>query len=453
MLIDGQLLLQYIGPVIIITLLVIIGKTFFVSAGALLSGTPLKQSVQAGTSMSQIGEFSFIIATVGISLKVTADYLYPIAVGVSVLTVFTTPYMMRFSEPLYVFLEKKLPRKWLNNINNYSSVSGNLKAETDWQRVIKAFLQLIFVNVIIIIGLILLTIQFIKPFLEENISNNLTARIVTAIIAFLLMMPFVWGLTGRRIHSSAYRALWLDEKYNRGPLVLLEIVRNAIAVILIGVFLLEMFNWYWALAGTALMMIIVLVLFRRKLQGFYQRLEKRFVQNLTEKELTNRHDHLSPWDAHLATYDVDASLPYIGKTLEELGWREKYGVNIAYIHRGNEVIIAPKKGDQIFPFDNLGVIGTDQQLHTFGLILVTNKESHILANDKEHVSLQTILVDENTKLKGKTIRESGLAEHALVVGIERQGRRILNPSSTTVFEWDDLIWIVGDRRKIRKMFS
>src|SRR5688500_14877611 len=115
------------------------------------------------------------------------------------------------------------------------------------------------------------------------------------------MMPFVWGLTGKRPHSTAYRALWLDEKYNRGPLVALEVVRNAIAVILTGIMLLELFNWYIALAGTALMMVVVLVLFKKKLQTFYQRLEKRFVQNLTEKELSNRQDHLSPWDAHLAS--------------------------------------------------------------------------------------------------------------------------------------------------------
>jgi CPA2 family monovalent cation:H+ antiporter-2 len=452
MLIDGKLLLQYIVPVCVITFLVIFGKTFFVTVGAIISGRPLKQALQAGTSMSQIGEFSFIIATLGISLNVTSSYLYPIAVGVSVITVFATPYMIRLAVPLNDFLQRTLPEKWLRNMNSYSAASDNLRGESDWKKFLKAFVQLLFVNGIIIVALLLLSVHFVNPYLEKQFSNNFTARLVTAIITLIIMMPFVWGLTGRRIHSSAYRALWLDAKYNRGPLVVVEILRNAVAIVLVGVFLLEMFNWYWALSGTVLMMIIVTVLFRKKLQTFYSRIEQRFIQNLNEKESSTRQDHLSPWDAHLSSYEIDPSVPYIGQTLEELAWREKFGINIAFIERGNKIIIAPKKGEQIFPYDNVGVIGTDQQLQEFASILHSKADGHSVGDDKTHVRLQAIRVDEHTKLKNKSIRESGLTEMGLVVGIERNGERVLNPSSNEKLLWDDLIWIVGDRRKINQLF-
>ncbi|MBL0884646.1 MAG: cation:proton antiporter, partial [Chitinophagaceae bacterium] len=134
MMINLQILVDYAVPVLILTLSVIMGKTIFVASGALLSGRPLKQAVQAGTSMSQIGEFSFIIATLGVSLNVTSSYLYPIAVGVSVITTFTTPYMIKLAEPLYQFLLKVLPDKWITGLEKYSSSSQIIESESNWKQ-------------------------------------------------------------------------------------------------------------------------------------------------------------------------------------------------------------------------------------------------------------------------------------------------------------------------------
>lgn len=455
MLIDPQILVDYAIPVLILTLSVIFGKTIFVASGALLAGRPLKQAVQAGTSMSQIGEFSFIIATLGVSLEVTSSYLYPIAVGVSVITTFTTPYMIKLAEPLYQFLLKVLPEKWITGLEKYSSSSQIIESESNWKRLLHFYIQIIILNGVIMIALSLLVAYFLEPFLQKSITDPLTAKIIAAFIGLIVMAPFIWALTVKKMSKSAYAALWLDRKYSHGPLVMLEIARNAIAVLLVGFMLRQLFSFWIAVGGTLVAMLVIGVVFRQRLQKFYQRLEDRFLQNLHERELLEQNktqSHLSPWDAHLTHYKISPHAGFIGKTLEELQWRESYGINVAFIERGNKVMFAPARAEKIFPFDNIGVIGTDQQMLEFGKIMVPYVED--VDTEKELVELEKIVVDEHTRLKGLTIRESGIREktNGLVVGIERKGERILNPSSFTQLEWDDIVWIVGNRKKIQQLY-
>ncbi len=455
MLIDPQILVEYAIPVLILTLSVILGKTIFVSSGALLAGRPLKQAVQAGTSMSQIGEFSFIIATLGVSLEVTSSYLYPIAVGVSVITTFTTPYMIKLAEPLYQFLLKVLPEKWITGLEKYSSSSQIIESESNWKRLLHFYIQIIILNGVIMIALSLLVAYFVEPFLQRSIADSMTAKIIAASIGLIVMAPFIWALTVKKMNKSAYAALWLDRKYSHGPLVMLEIARNAIAVLLVGFMLRQLFSFWIAVGGTLVAMLVIGVVFRQRLQKFYQRLEDRFLQNLHERELLEQNktqSHLSPWDAHLTHYKISPHAGFIGKTLEDLQWREDYGINVAFIERGNKVLFAPARTEKIFPFDNIGVIGTDQQMLEFGKIMVPYVEE--VDSEKELVELEKIVVDEHTRLKGLTIRESGIREktNGLVVGIERKGERILNPSSFTQLEWDDIVWIVGNRKKIQQLY-
>lgn len=209
--------------------------------------------------------------------------------------------------------------------------------------------------------------------------------------------------------KSAYAALWLDRKYSHGPLVMLEIARNAIAVVLVGFLLRQLFDFWIAAGGTLAVMLVIGILFRQRLQRFYQRLEDRFLENLHEKELLEQNktqSHLSPWDAHLTQYCISPHAGYIGKALEELQWRESFGINVAFIERGNRVMFAPARSERIFPFDNIGVIGTDQQMLEFGKIMIPFSEE--ADTEKELVELEKIVVDEHTRLKGLTIRESGI---------------------------------------------
>lgn len=456
MLIDLDVLVQYAAPVIILTLVVIVGKTLFVTAGSLLAGLPLKQSIQSGMSMSQIGEFSFIIATLGLSLGVISNYLYPIAVGVSVITTFTTPYMIRFADPFYAGLEKRLPEKWKANLNRYSSGVQTIQAESDWKIVLQSYMALIITNSVVIVAMIVLAIRFLSPFISVNFQSKVFGDVITTIISLAVMSPFIWALTVKKIHKHAYTNLWLDKKYNRGPLVILEIFRNVLAVVFLYVLLSQLFAPFIALAVALLVMVVVLVIFKQRMQLFYTRIERRFLMNLNARNViegTDVKNAISPWDAHLAYFVISPEADFVGISLSELQWREKYGINIASIERGKKIIDVPLRNEMLFPNDKIAVIGTDEQLQVFRYVVEPAAEVPQPDAAKDEVSLHKIIVDNHNKLRGKTIRDSGIREitGGLVVGVERDGKRLINPESTLRFEWDDVIWVVGDWRKIKEL--
>lgn len=453
LLIEPDLLMKYIGPVFILSVVVILGKTIHVTFGALLSGQPLKQSMQAGMSLAQIGEFSFIIATLGLTLQVTSDYLYPIAVGVSVITTFTTPYMIRLADPFYNWLSPKLPIKWRMAINQYSTGAQTIQAESDWRIVLRSYLLVMASNSVIIIAIIFLSATYLLPLLQASIGGVYTPAILTATLTLAAAVPFFWGLAIRRLHSLSYRNLWLDKKYNHGPLVMLEVVRNMLLVVLVGFMVTQLFSTMAALVAILPVIVVVLLVFARRLNSFYARIEKRFLSNLNQREQMqgSATGDLTPWDAHIAYFIMPPESTVVGKSLMDLAWREQYGINIAYIERGSILIPAPERTDVLYPFDKIAVIGTDVQLEQFRRIL----ESAILParNGQEEITLTRVIVDEHIAVRGKTLRNSGIREatNGLIVGIERKGRRILNPDSTTIFEWEDIVWIVGDRKKIEEL--
>lgn len=469
MLIDPVTIMEYKWPVIIVTLLTLFGKLFSTTIGALLSGQPLKQSVQVGMSMAQIGEFAFIVASLGLTLGVTSDFLFPVAVGASAITTFTTPYMIKFSEPFYNWIVKIIPKKWVVAINNYSSSAQNIQAESNWKTLMKAYGTIALSNGTVILALILLSIRFMMPFLNENIEDETWRGIVAVVVSLGIASPFLWAFMAKRPNNMAYKELWLDKKYSHGPLLVLEILRIIVGVLMIGFWVNRLFSATVAILIAVPFIIVVLLVFSKRIQRFYQRIEKRFMINLNARETAEEHlvakralennfsheSDLSPWDAHLVDLEVDPHMEFIGKPLIELAWREKYGINIAYIKRGNQLIYAPGRMNRLLPFDQIGIIATDDQMQQFKPVFDVKENHDQEGHNIGDIVLQQIVVDEHNRLKGMTIRHSGIRErtHGLVVGIERNKERMLNPASSTVFEWNDIVWIVGDRKKIQKLME
>ena len=151
--------------------------------------------------------------------------------------------------------------------------------------------------------------------------------------------------------------------------------------------------------------------------------------------------------------EVNPYAEYIGKTLLELAWREQYGINIVYIKRGDQLLNIPGRHARLLPFDKVGIIATDEQIQTFKPVFDAAESIPGEELDIGDISLEKILVDEHTRLKGLTIRDSGLRErtNGLIVGIQREKERMLNPDSSAVFEWGDIVWIVGERKKIMQL--
>lgn len=447
MLIDPTMMMQYALPIIAATLVLLFGKPLFVTLGAVASGQPLKIAMQSGMSLSQIGEFSFIIATLGLSLNVTSNFLYPVAVAVSVLTTFTTPYMIRFSEPLYKRLEKIIPRKWENVLNRYGVEAQNITEISDWKKVLRFYFINVTIFSVVIITIVLLSTLYLSPMF----SVYQWGQTVTAVITLIILSPFLWALAFRRTNRQAYANVWLKTS-QRGPLLVLLLSRVVLAVLFIGFLFDRLFSPWIALAGV-LVSILILALFSKKIKTFYGKIEMRFLNNYNAREIETPDTigMLSPWDTHMAIFELNSKSPYIGKTLFESRIREEYGVNIAVIERGDFIINVPGRTEYLYPNDKISVIGTDEQLENFRLHLDSTLAESQKEPTKQTVSLHHFTLGPNCPLVKKTIRESKLRERSkgLVVGIERNGKRLLNPESDLVFEANDKVWIVGNELRIQ----
>ncbi|HRO41559.1 MAG TPA: cation:proton antiporter [Flavipsychrobacter sp.] len=469
MLIDPQTIMEYKWPVIIVTFLTLFGKLFSTTLGAVLSGQPLKQSVQVGMSMAQIGEFAFIVATLGLSLGVISPFLFPVAVGASAITTFTTPYLIKFSEPAYRVLVKILPEKLITALNNYSLSTQNIGTESHWKNVLGAYMKIVATNGILLLGLVLLTIRFLVPFLQDRIENQMIVSTTALIIALIVAAPFLWALMAKRPDTISYRALWLDKKYNRGPMLMLEVLRFLVGIAFIGLLVDRLFSASIAILFVLPATVIILYLFSKRLQQFYKHIETRFLSNLNARESAaaskdalaaemlqsneQLQTELTPWHAYITDAEVNPHATFVGKTLSELAWREQYGINIAYIKRGDKIIHAPGRHNKLLPFDTVGIIATEEQMHMFRSVFEAVEVLETQLTDVRDIVLQKIKVDDYTQLAGKTIRESGVREltNGLIIGIERKNIRILNPDSVTLFERNDIVWIVGDRKRIQNL--
>ncbi|HOU03021.1 MAG TPA: cation:proton antiporter [Bacteroidales bacterium] len=468
MMIDPAVMVEYRWPILWVTLLVLFGKFLSTSAGALMSGQPLKQSVQVGMSMAQVGEFAFIVASLGLSLGVTSNFLFPVAVGVSAITTFTTPYMIKFSPAVNSLVIRIIPASWTAALNSFTSGSQDIRAKSSWQKIINAYLRNVITNSILVIAIFTASIELLLPILEEYIPNPFFCNLALLFIALAFAAPFLWALMAKRFTNLVYRELWVDKKQYIGPMFLLEISRVIIGILIIGYLLDRLFSPSIAIIVGLSAILVVIISFSDRINKLYHRLEKRFMTNLmardkeeSDKRLSEEalpgflksYPQLSVWDAHIADMEVNQNAAFIGKTLKELGWREKYGINVACIKRGDRLIFAPDKNARLLAYDHAGIIGTDEQLHNFKPVFEASERFDPAELNMEDFIVQRIMVDANNKLKGFSIRDSKIRErtNGLVIGVERNGKRILNPDSETVFEWGDIVLIAGERGKIQSV--
>ncbi|MGB3235533.1 MAG: cation:proton antiporter [Ferruginibacter sp.] len=457
-LINLNMLAHYIVPVLIISFVVVIGQLITAGTGTFISGNSLKTSFQTGMSLGSVGEFSFIIAGLGLSLKVTSDFLYPVIIAVSGITAFISPYFIRSGETVYSLFEKMLPEKWRKGLLRYSSEAQTITAASDWENVLKSFIKNVLVFSIPLIAIIYLTGVFLLPFIQSKFSG--IPIVITIIVSLLLMAPFLWWLVLRNERNESFAQIYSQKKY-RGPIWIMRGIKIFLAIFFIVFFI----NRFFSLQVTLFAAIIIFsafFIFRKKIQAFYDRIENRFILNLNDRELQDqlkeaeqhasiRNIALAPWDAHLVTFDVPPESPVAGKKLDELQWREQLGVNIAKIERGLITKLIPGKDDRIYPGDKLYVICTDWQEKKLNAVLRPSKDI-LKAGDmmQPDVVLDKFTIEKDSPFLFQSIRYSPIKTQSLglVVGIERDGKRILNPSSDTIFQENDVIWIVGEKKKV-----
>jgi len=447
MLIDPETLRQHALPIAIITVATIVGKVITTAVGALISGQSLRYSVQAGMSLAQIGEFSFIIAGLGMSLKVTSEFLYPIAISVSAITTFTTPYLIKSADKAVSALENNVPQRWLKSLERFRVASNSVTRTSDWKVFVRRSALVMVTNGVIVTSLFLLVAKYVSPELEKQLGSRV-AHPLSLLLAFIVSAPFIWAMTFGRIGGKARRTLWETRRF-AAPLLMIEIARWVVTIAICGLLSTRIVSAGVALSAVALAVIVLIFVLSRRVGTVYHWLESRFVLNLNEKEEATKSTALpalAPWDAHLVELHISPESPLIGKKLSDLMIRERYGVSIALIKRGRKVIPAPGRDDQLYPGDILQVIGSDEQIPKFKADCETSDTGAASVETIDH-ALQYILVKEDDFFAKKTIRNCGLREatQGLVVGIEKQGKRTLNPDSSLVIEPGDGLWIVGNR--------
>jgi len=466
MMINPAVIVQYGWVVLLVALLVIFGKFITTTIGAVLSGQPLKQSVEVGMSMAQIGEFAFIVATLGMSLGVISDFLFPIAVGASAITTFSTPYMIKYSDNFYKIIEKIVPKKWQEYINDYSSRTNNVKSESQSQKLIKNLLIIILINIILIFSIIILCNQVLLPALSKTM-NGILPETITLVIGLLLSIPFLWALMFKIPNYTSGAELIRDETYNRRKLLGVEIVRFIFGISLIGYFANNCFGTKIAVLAVVPVTFLFIVVFRKYIKIFYKLIEKRFVFNLHAREiaaaekdapitnlkqrLRSHHPNMSDWDVHLVNLETPQQAEYIGRTLKELQWREKFGINVVYVKRGEQIIYSPGPNVKIMPFDNVGVFASDEVLEKFQPEFYAEHSHEIPDIAVEDIVVEKICIYAGNPLAGKAISNSQIREATggMVVAIERGNDRILAPSPDFVFHEYDVIWVVGEKKRLK----
>lgn len=473
MMVDPEMIVKYGFDVLIVTLLVIFGKFISTAAGAILSGQNLKQSVQVGMSMAQIGEFAFIVATIGLTAGVISESLFPIAVAVSAITTFTTPYMIKYSENFYNLIVRILPSKVILAIDSYSVSTQTIKAESDWRKMVKGFISTITTNSIIVLAIMIGGVQLLLPLLRDIIPNFLVAGLIFFVVILLVSSPFLWGLMMKRHNNMKTSELWQNKNYNNGPLLIMELVRITIGFILIGYLADRAFSTLVSAIIVIPVIVFVLFFFSKNIQKYYSRIEDRFMSNFNSREIEGKKDnkeasiekmkekfnvadeYLSTWDIHLIDLEVSQDGEYIGKMLRELDWRETYGITVVYIKRGDKLYYAPVSTMKILPFDHIGVIASEEQMYVFKPVFDRKDTSGATDSNVDDIVLEKFVVDEDDAFNGKSIKDSGIKEktNSLIVGIERENERIVNPDADFKLKENDIVWVVGEKKQLKKIKS
>ena len=472
MLVDPQVLVDYALPIVVITLVIIIGQSVFGSLGYLLSGQPLSQAMRCGFSMAQIGEFAFIIASLGLSLGVISQFLYPVVVAVSVVTTFLTPYMIRLAEPAYKLLERRMPKSLVRNLNRFyhdPSNDGQVSesAKTVWKDLLASMLANTVIYSTLTVAVIILSFMFLLPLLTRLMAPTGIGWLPSAVcgvVVIALISPFLRSIIMKKNHSDEFRHLWAERAVNRVPLFFTIVVRCALAVGFVFYVVNRLTNLGPALLITIALVAVSAITASRWLKKRSIQLERLFVQNLRSRDIEARvhgkkrplfEGHLLDRDIHIEDFEVPRDSQWAGKSLQELRIGARFGVHISSILRGHQRINIPGGEDVIFPGDRIQVIGDDEQMHLFASSMRDELVEEDPEIEKREMKLHKMIVGADSPLIGKTMRESGLRDQygCMVVGVEEGQRNLTLVNPHRRFERGDVVWVVGEQADIEKLKS
>lgn len=461
MLVEPQVIVDYAWPIVVLVLAILLGQAVFGSFGYLLSGQTLKTAMRCGFSMAQIGEFAFIIASLGLSLGVVNKFLYPVVVAVSVITTFLTPYMIRFATPCYNVMERHLPDRLITILNNITlSHPSAANSGGRWKRLLRQMLVNTVVYSILSTSVITIMFTFFLPFIRRLLYGwHWTANFVCGLLTVLAMSPFLRALVMKKNHSEEFKSLWSESRLNHLPLIFTIIARVVIASGFIFYVCNYLSRFTNALMITIAVALVIIMMLSRSLKNSSIRMERMFIQNLRsrdiEAEVAGRkrplyEGHLLDRDIHMVDLDVPADSLWAGKTLRQLALRSSYGVDVSSILRATHRINVPDGDTELFPGDRLQVIGGDEQLSTLAASMKKEVFGEDAEVEKREMQLRQIVLTGHSLLVGKTLSQSGIRDryNCMVVGLEEGKETLSAVDPQRKFEKGDILWIVGEQAAI-----
>lgn len=470
MLVKPDVIVQYALPILLLVITILVGQALFGTLGYLLGGQTLKNAMRCGFSMAQVGEFAFIIATLGKSLGVISEFLYPVVVAVSVITTFLTPYMIRAAEPCYNVLVKHLPKRWVRRLTHIQTNSAGESASSDnhWKVLMKKMILNTLIYGILSAAVIAIMFSAALP-ICRNLSIKWTGShwIGNAVCGFLTIVfiaPFLRSIVMKQNHSEAFKALWTDRRINRLPLTATILARVLIALSFIFYVCNYLTRFKNALMIAVAIGLLILMLLSRWLKKRSITLERLFIQNLQSRDIEAQKqgkkkplfaNHLIDRDIHIANLELPDDSLWAGKTLYSLKLRNRFGVHISSILRGSKHINIPNGGTILFPGDKLQAIGNDEQLTKLSKAINAELQPEVTNIEKHEMKLRSFTISKTSPFIGKTLKDSGIRDeyNCMVVGVDEGQKNLTLITPSRCLQAGDVLWVVGEEKDLERILA
>lgn len=455
MMVDPVLMWHNAGIIMLLAVVVVVGMITFGTFGMVVTGQPLKTAMESGFCLTQIGEFSFIIATTGTQLGVLGKNIYPIIVAVSVITTFFTPFFIKQALPCYNWVARHLPEKWGVLLEGYSKNAAHSEMSQSrqlWHKVVRRYLITLVVYTVVVIALWFPIRHIVMPLIYEAIPGH-WGRLLAALCGFGLVSPFLYGIIVPRTKAQE-RAQLVSEsgKISYVPLGVMSVVSFLVTLWITFFYFKATLSTLNSVVGATALCLLLILVFSPLLRKRINRVEQRFLDNMNEREnrRTGKNNVLVS-DFHLAYMRVSYSCPFVGQTLAEARLREHYDVNVVNVQRNGMSYPVPGGDMRIFPGDTLGVIGTDEKIqHMLPVVEAHDSNDAPVQHKEEFVHFA---IGPGSPLVGRTLAQAQLRERykSLLVAIERDDDVYISPTPDVVFNAGDTLWIVGDPVELKAL--
>ena len=462
MLVDPRILVDYWWQILVVTLVLLLFKPLSNVVGRLIAGLGMKQAIQGGFCFSQIGEFSFIIASLGLSYGVIDEFLYPIIVSVSIITTFLTPYAIKAAIPTYHWVSSHMSEQWLSH---FESKDRGIKVKSGEKVSMASFIGRQFKHIVIYIAIVIALI-FICFWIGSGVMDyvhGLWGAAISAAITMALVSPFLWAIGFRHTLVKTTHKLMEHSRFNKTMILSIFILRFIIVWFVATAVLRHFFNgafWQHLGVGTPyyrwinVAMALGYTLMLRVLSpamNFYKRIEDSFLDNLNKRQSSQVFaiPEILQENCHLQKMTLSPDSPYSGQIIKETDFRDNYNVSVVSVERGKQLYELPKSDFQLFPFDKITFVGHEDHLRLLLPRVELFDEQLIQEHEESEVDLYKVQVRPESPYVGVALMDSGLAENfeTMIIAIERDGQFILNPSARITFQPADLVWFVAQKEK------